>query len=123
VQTHLLHPIVLILGVLFALRRMDVSMRSAEQYPGVDVEAFGRWKRLAMGGYGLGMASCFGKVLLDFGFAYLFFRIYAPPTVARWTIGLTLDVGWVVLVVVSYLRVRRAHRLARELGVDHRPER
>jgi hypothetical protein len=69
------------------------------------------------------MASCFGKVLLDFGFAYLFFRIYAPPTVARWTIGLTLDVGWVVLVVVSYLRVRRAHRLARELGVDHRPER
>lgn len=122
-QTHLLHPVVLILGVLFALRRMDVSMRTAEQYPGVDAEAFARWKRLAMGSYGLGMASSFGKVVLDFGFAYLFFRIYAPPAGVRLAIGLTLDVGWIVLVVVAYLRVRRAHRLARELGVDHRPER
>ena len=92
-QTHLLHPVVLILGVLFAIRRMDVSMRTAEQYPGVEAEAFDRWKRLAMGGYGLGMAASFGKVLLDFAFAYLFFRIYAPAAPVRLAIGLTLDVG------------------------------
>ncbi len=122
-QTHLLHPVVLILGVLFALRRMDVSMRNAEQYPGVDPEAFGRWKRLAMGGYLLGMTSCFGKVLLDLAFARVVFPLVVPPAPVRWTIGLTLDIGWVVLVVVSYLRVRRSHRLAREIGTDRRPER
>ena len=122
-QIHLLHPIVLIIGVLFALRRMDVSMRAVEQYPGIDPEKFERWKRLAVGSYGLGMAACFGKVLLDFALAYLFSRGFAPLRPVRIGIGLTLDVGWVVLVVVAYWRVRRAHRLAREIGTDRRPER
>jgi hypothetical protein len=121
-QIHFLHPVVLIIGVLFALRRMDVSMRSAEQFPGIDPEAFQRWKRFAMGGYGLGMAACFGKVLLDFGFAYLFSRGFAPYETVRRGIGITLEVGWIGLVVVAYLRVRRAHALAREIGTDRRPE-
>jgi hypothetical protein len=121
-QIHLLHPVVLIIGLLFALRRMDVSMRAADHYPGIDPDAFNRWKRLAMGGYGLGMAACFGKLLLDSLFAYLFSRGFLPFQNVRWGIGGTLDVGWVVLVVLSYLRVRRAHALAREIGTDRRPE-
>ena len=121
-QTHLLHPVVLILGVLFALRRMDVSMRAVEQYPGIDPEKFERWKRLALGGYGLGMSVSFGKVLLDYAFAYLFSRGFAPFRPVRMGIGLSLAAGWVVLVVVAYLRVRRAHKLAREIGTDRRPE-
>jgi len=118
VQTHLLHPVVLVIGVLFALRRMDVSMRAPEQHPGVPGEAFARWKLRASRAYGLGMAACFGKVMLDFAFAYWFFRLSPPPAAVRWTIGLTLDVGWVVLVVLSYWQVRKAHALAREIGVE-----
>lgn len=117
-QTHILHPVVLILGVLFALRRMDVSMRAAEQHPTVPVEAFARWKLRAGRAYGLGMAACFGKVLLDLAFAYWFFRLSPPPQAVRLAIGITLDVGWVVLVVVSYWHVRKAHALAREIGVE-----
>jgi hypothetical protein len=118
---HPLHPVVLIIGILFALRRLDVSQRLAEQYPGAGAEAFDRWKLLAMRAYGLGMSGCFGKVLLDYLLAYLF-HLHPPPAVVARAIGISLDVGWVVLVAVSYLRVRKAHALAREIGVERRPE-
>ena len=118
-QTHFLHPVVLIIGVLFALRRMDVSMRAPEQYPTVAAEAFARWKLRAGRAYGLGMAACFGKVLLDFAVAYWFFNLPPPPPAAvRKAIGVSLDVGWFVLVAVSYWQVRKAHALAREIGVE-----
>jgi len=118
VQTHLLHPVVLIIGLLFAMRRMDVSMRAAEQYPSVAAAAFASWKLRASRAYGLGMAACFGKVLLDFAFAYWFRRLSPPPQAVRFAIGFSLDVGWVVLVALSYWNVRKAHALAREIGVE-----
>lgn len=117
-QTHILHPVVLVIGVLFAIRRMDVSMRAPEQHPNVLAEAFARWKLRASRAYGLGMAACFGKVLLDFAFAYWFFKLSPPPPAVRFAIGLGLDIGWLILVVVSYWHVRKAHALAREIGVE-----
>ena len=117
-QVHLLHPVVLILGVLFALRRMDVSTRTVEQHPGVEAELFRQWKQRANGAYGLGMAACFGKVLLDFAFAYWFHKLTPPPHAVRITIGLSLDVGWVVLVIVSYWKVRKTHAFARQAGIE-----
>jgi hypothetical protein len=100
------------------MRRMDVSMRASEQYPSVSAEAFARWKLRASRAYGLGMAACFGKVLLDFAFAYWFMRLSPPPQAVRFAIGFGLDVGWVVLVVVSYWHVRKTHAFAREIGVE-----
>ena len=119
-QVHILHPVVLILGVLFALRRMSVSQQQADQHPGVAADAFDRWKLQASRAYFLGMSACFGKVLLDYLLAYLFPAVSAAalPRSFRIGIGLTLDVAWVVLVIVSYLRVRKAHALAREIGVE-----
>jgi hypothetical protein len=118
---HPFHPVVLIIGVLFALRRLNVSMRAAEQYEGVDTEAFGRWKLQALRAYGLGMSGSFGKVLLDYLLAALF-HLRPPPMLVARAIGISLDVGWVVLVAVAYFRVHKAHALAREIGVERRPE-
>ena len=120
-EIHQLHPVVLIIGVLFALRRMNVSMREAADHPGVSAEAFDRWKLEAARAYRLGMSACFGKVLFDYLFAYLF-RAYPPPVVLAWGVGLSLEILWVVLVAVSYWRVRKAHALAREIGVEGRRE-
>ena len=117
VQVHPLHPVVLIIGVLFALRRMSVSLRAIEQHPGVEAGAFEGWKARARRAYGLGMSACFGKVLLDFALAYLFERI-RPPRLATQVIGIGLELVWLALVVVSYLRVRQAHALARDIGVE-----
>ena len=120
-QVHPLHVVVLILGVLYGIRHMDVGRRSLEQFPGVDAGEFGRWKELASGAYRLGFSACFAKVLLDFVFAYVF-RTHPPPAPVRWGVGLTLDVGWLLLVVVSYFRIRRAHKLAEKLGVERARE-
>jgi hypothetical protein len=119
VSVHPLHIVVLVLGVLFSLRLMDVAQRSEEHHPGVDPSEFRRWKGLARGAYRLAQSACFGKLLLDFLFAYSF-RAFPPPAALRWTIGLTLDGGWVVLMIVSYARIRKAHKLAAALGVERR---
>jgi hypothetical protein len=121
VPVHNLHIVVLVLGVLFSLRLMDVAQRSEEHCPAVDPSEFRRWKGLARGAYRLGQTACFGKILLDYIVAYSF---GVPKTVALgWTlrtIGFSLDVGWVALMVVSYLRIRKAHKLAAELGIERR---
>ena len=116
-QVHPFHPVVLVIGVLFALRRMSVSLRTLDQHPGVEAGAFEGWKARARSAYGLGMSACFGKVLLDYAVAYLFERIQ-PPVPAMRVVGIGIEVAWVALVVLSYLRVRRAHALAREIGVE-----
>lgn len=107
----------LIFGVLFSLRHMDVTQRSQEHYPAVREEDFVRWKQAASSAYRLGMAACFGKILLDI-VVYKMMLTFPPPAVLRWSIGLSLDIGWIALVVWSYLRIRRAHALAREIGVQ-----
>ena len=117
---HPLHPVVLILGVLFALRRMSVSQRLPDDHPGVAPQAFDRWKALARSAYGLGMSACFGKVLADYAVSYLVGRFPVPIVLVR-GVGIGLEIAWVALFVLSYLRVRRAHKLAREIGVEPVP--
>jgi hypothetical protein len=117
VLPHPLDLVALILGILFTLRQMDVTNRQADRYPGVPTQDFERWKRSATLAYRWGSSACFGKVLLDIGFSQLMARV-ALPAGARWGIGLTLDIGWVALVIYSYVRVMRARRYAREIGVE-----
>jgi len=119
VQVHPLHPVILIIGLFFALRRMSVSLRGLDQHPGVDAAAFEDWKARARKAYGLGMSACFGRVLLDYALAYLFARS-APPLAVMKGIGIALELALVALVVVSYLRVRKVHAFARDVGVEPR---
>jgi hypothetical protein len=116
---HPLDLIALVLGILFTLRQMDVTQRQAASYPGIREADFQRWWRLARGSYRLGSSACFGKIILDIAAAYTMRHTPMPPA-ARWGIGLTLDLGWVVLVALAMLRTRRAHALARDLGIETR---
>jgi hypothetical protein len=117
VLPHPLDLVALILGILFTLRQMDIANRHADRYPGVAAHDFERWKRSAQSAYRWGSSACFAKVLLDIAFAYLFGRVAVPPAL-RWTVGLSLDVGWVALVVYSYVRVTRARALGRSVGTE-----
>jgi hypothetical protein len=119
VQVHPFHPVILIIGVFFALRRMSVSLRTLDQHPGVAAPAFEEWKLRARKAYGLGMSACFGRVLVDYALAYLFPRL-APPLALMKGIGIALEVALLALVVMSYLRVRKVHAFARDVGVEPR---
>jgi hypothetical protein len=117
VLPHPLDLVALILGILFTLRQMDVANRQPDRYPHVPVADFERWKRAALVAYRWGASACFAKVLLDIAFAYLMGR-YSFPSGLRWGIGLTLDLGWVGLVIYSYVRVMRARALGRQVGTE-----
>jgi hypothetical protein len=114
---HPLDLIALVLGILFTLRQMDVTQRQASTYPQVREADFARWWQRARGAYRLGSTACFAKILLDIGAAY-WMRHATLPTAARWTVGLTLDFGWLLLVVTAWVRSRGAHALARDLGIE-----
>lgn len=114
---HPLDIVYLILGVLFSLRQLDVSMRRATSYPNTSEADFERWKRTAVIAYRIGAWSCFGKVLLDIVLAYAF-RSLLPPVVVMRTVGIALDLGTVALIVYAIVRIRRSRVLARAVGTE-----
>ena len=116
---HPLDLIALVLGILFAIRQMDVSQRQAQNYPDVREADFARWWQRARGAYRLGSSACFAKILLDIAAAYIMRHVFLSMPV-RISIGLSLDIGWALLVVLAFLRSQRAHALARELGIEMR---
>jgi hypothetical protein len=119
VLPHPLDLVALILGVFSALRQMDVSGRRAESYPGVSAAVFERWQTQAKAAYRLGMAANFGKVLLDLVMARVLWA-FAMPAALRTGIGVSLDLAWVALLVLTFLRARRALAFAREHGLEKR---
>jgi hypothetical protein len=119
VLPHPLDLVALILGIFSALRQMDVAARRAESYPGVEAATFERWQKQAKAAYRLGMAANFGKVLIDLVMSRLLWA-FPIPTALRTGIGVSLDVAWVVLLVLTFVRARRALAFAREHGLEKR---
>ncbi len=116
---HPLDLIALVLGILFTLRQMDVTQRQAVNFPQVREADFNRWWQLARGAYRLGSTACFAKIILDIAASYWMSHA-RPPAAVRWTVGLTLDLGWFALVGIAWFRSRRAHALAHDLGIEVR---
>jgi len=108
----------LILGILFSLRQMDVSMRQKDRYPAVSEADFTRWREQARRNYRLGTTACFGKIAFDIVFAYLLNHGLRLPFPVQVTLGLSVVVLWAVLVGVAVWRTQRNHALARELGIE-----
>jgi hypothetical protein len=120
VLPHPLDLIALILGLFSALRQMDVSARQASSYPDVDARLFESWRRQAKSAYRLGMAANFGKVLLDLVMSRVLWA-FEMPTWLRRGIGGSLDLLWVALLVLTFVRARRALAFARANGIEKRP--
>ena len=110
----------LILGILFSLRQMDVSMRLKERYPAVSEADFTRWRDQTRRTYRIGAAACFGKILFDIVFAYLLNHGLRVPFPVTATLGLSVVVLWMGLVGVAVWRTQKNHALARELGIEAR---
>jgi len=112
--------IALVLGILFSLRQMDISLRQKAQFPSVREADFERWQSLARGAYRLGAVACFGKILLDIVFAFFLRRGLRLPFALQFGMGLSITLVCAVVVVLAVLRSRRAHALARDLGIELR---
>jgi len=114
--------IALVLGILFSLRQMDIAQRQKERYPAVSEPDFRRWYDRARGAYRLGATACFGKIFFDIAFAFFLRRGLRPPFALQLTLGVGVTVACAALVGLAVWRSRRAHELARELGIELRVE-
>jgi hypothetical protein len=115
----------IIFGILFTIRKLETRRRESEQFPGVPVDVFERYKAQALRVYNVGAAACFGKLLLDYGFQYAAGRLGTPWSVVR-VVGASIFFTWLGLMIWAWIAASRARRFAEENGINLRtpiPER
>jgi hypothetical protein len=109
--------IAILLGIFLALRKSDVRAEDAARHPRVPLADFDRWRARAISAYSIGIRTCFAKVMGDYVFlAYL--QRFPVSLVVERTIGISITVGWLILLCVCAFSARGARRLAHELGID-----
>jgi len=113
---HPLDLIAILLGIFLALRGSDIRAEDPALHPGVSPLDFQRWKERALFAYRLGARACFAKVVIDFGFVALLRRVTLDLTLQR-TLGVALDLAWVVAMLACWVLARRARKLGEGLGI------
>lgn len=116
----LVDVVAIIFGIWLSVRRMDVRVRQAEQYPAIDPGAFEAWKARASLVYNVGSLVCFAEILLDNGWEYLARRLGMPFGVLR-AVHALIFFGWVGTMVWVWVAAGRARRMGDQLGIAARP--
>lgn len=116
---HPLDIVAILLGVFLLIRKSEIKADDASLHEGVSPADFEEWRRRALAAYTVGTRACFGKVFLDFVLLAFMRRVPLEQWV-RTSIGVSLDVAWVVLLVACWVLSRRAHRLKDKLGIGLR---
>jgi hypothetical protein len=115
---HPLDIVALLLGVFLLIRKSEVRADDASLHEGVSIADFESWRQKALSAYTIGTRACFGKVFLDFVFLALL-RRFPLEAWLRTSLGVSLDLVWVGLLVLCWLRSRRANQLRTKLGIRY----
>lgn len=113
------HPLdlpAILLGIFLLLRRSEVRGEELGAYPGVLAQDFDRWRRALLSAYTLGARTCFGRVFLDFALVAILRRFPLELSVQQ-VLGISIDVAWVALLIVCWIRVRQARRAGERVGI------
>jgi hypothetical protein len=112
-----LNIIAVIIGILYTVRKLDVTRRRHEDYPQVGAEAFHAWQDGERLAYTVGSTACFLKVILGSGFFwYVSSGTTLPGTWVR-VIGGGIDILWLAAIVWAMVAAARARRRREELGI------
>jgi hypothetical protein len=114
-RVDVLDILAVVFGVWFTVRKLDAQSRQARDFPHVEPGAFAAWQRLEVGVYQLASLGCLLKVLLDVSFTS-FGLSRVPPPLGR-AVGAAIDVGWLLLLLVTFVRAAGARRRRQDLGV------
>jgi hypothetical protein len=117
---HPLDLIAVLLGIFLAIRKSDIRAEDRARHPRVRPEDFALWQSRAVAAYTLGIRACFLKVLTDFAFLAVLRRVSLDLWLQR-TLGVTLDLAWILAMIACWLLARRARRFARTAGIDLSP--
>jgi hypothetical protein len=113
-----LDVLAVIFGILFTVRKLDVSRREPAEFPHVEPRAFEAWRLRETSVYTWGSWACFLKVVLDLAFVLTL----APRLgvgLAR-VIGAAIDLSWLAVVVLTLLRGRASRQERARLGIELR---
>ena len=105
----------LVVLVLASMRRLNVKIAEAADYPHVSERAFLQWKERALAAYGLVVQASFLKVVLNTIWYYGARTLVPPPALAIG--GALLFVGWVIALTMAWRRATAARIRQAELGI------
>lgn len=104
-----------IFGVLFTIRKLDAQRRERSEFPHVAPAAFAIWQKREVSVYGLGLMACFSKVVAKLILVYGVGPSMGYPLLR--TLGMTVDLSWLVLLIVTLVRAHFVSQRRRELGI------
>ena len=116
----------LLLGISFTIAKLDAQSRKASNFPQVPEVDFERWRAWTVSIYRLGSSMCFARVLFHQGWAlYLSRHPMAPaaganPAAVRPSLmypAMALDLVFLSVLAMTFIRGSRARALRRELGI------
>ena len=116
----------LLLGISFTIAKLDAQSRKASAFPQVLEADFERWRDWTVSIYRLGSGMCFARVLFHQGWAlYLSRHPMAPaaganPAAVRPSLmypAMALDLVFLTVLALTFIRASRARALRRELGI------
>lgn len=109
----------LIFGMLFTIRKLDVSRREAAHYPHVREVSFDEWKRKELSSYRLGSTACFLKVAIGLGMWLILNRSGDDPDTVRLVVYTARGVAlaWLASMIGSGVLAYQARKMRDRLGI------
>lgn len=116
--------VAILLGIYFTIAKLDAQGRKAEAFPHVATADFDRWRTWHTSIYRLGSAVCFLRVIFHQGWAvYLSRNPVTTPAAPKSLVvpALLMDLVFLTVLAITFIRASRARTLRRELGIVLQP--
>jgi len=110
----------ILLGISFTIAKLDAQGRNASNFPHVAPADFERWRTWTVSIYRLGSNLCFLRFLFHQGWSFYLARhpVQGPAApVSLRLAALAMDLVWLGVLVLTFVRGSRARALRRELGI------
>lgn len=110
----------ILLGIFFTIAKLDAQGRKAENFPHVPPAEFESWRTWTTAIYRLGSGVCFLRVIFHQGWAiYLSRNPVTTPGAPKALVvpALAMDVLFLAVVAITFIRASRARKVRRELGI------
>lgn len=110
----------ILLGISFTIAKLDAQSRKAGQFPHVAVADFERWRDWTVSIYRWGSSVCFLRILFHQAWSFYMARHPAvhgaAPPALRYP-AMAMDLVWLVVLALTFIRGSRARARRRELGI------
>lgn len=110
----------ILLGIFFTIAKLDAQGRKAENFPHVPPAEFESWRTWTTSIYRLGSGVCFLRVIFHQGWAmYLSRNPVTTPAAPKALVvpALAVDLLFLTVVALTFVRASRARKVRRELGI------